>query len=552
MKKLIAEGDPAVSPLLEVLESDERLTRSVDLGRGSSVRRFVHPVHEAAFSALVGILKTREFDERRTYSWSKPDPAARKALADSMRQFWEKTRSIPLPERWYRTLLDDAAGPARWLEAAGEIVRPDVKPDANPAAVGPHPMNGASLRVGREPSVTALMLRRAREIEQSENLTPARGGLAGACQMGFRLVDWDGKASLPLLKELGKQCRARFGDQKSPQHTDPSLVATLVKFTGIRVRFGEAEALDEYADWLRTTSPKTMAYANTESWQPLVAHPDRPALAAAARWLFNDPKSPWVPILPKAQVTQALAFENLIASPLLVVAGFREGLLAGLTDKTPLGTIALGEGGYTDCKFKNGLTMRQSTSDLDGEGVKVGVEHPFRNCDYLALKLSEIEGGPRIDLFWPENRRDGAVAACAAYLKRFGDRFTTEAPPGLRDFPNPKSHLAFPILKQPATRDDVAVGRAIFSLEGEGETRVVDLPGGLPRDAKWVTLKDTPVNQVDQNGVHRRAYLTDGHVWQVEEVRKGDGWERRYGFVGQHTVGRAPASEIELVGGVGR
>ena len=31
---LIAEGDPAVAPLLEVLESDNRLTRSVSNGRG--------------------------------------------------------------------------------------------------------------------------------------------------------------------------------------------------------------------------------------------------------------------------------------------------------------------------------------------------------------------------------------------------------------------------------------------------------------------------------------------------------------------------------------
>ena len=44
----------------------------------------------------------------------------------------------------------------------------------------------------------------------------------------------------------------------------------------------------------------------------------------------------------------------------------------------------------------------------------------------------------------------------------------------------------------------------------------------------------------------RREYDTDGIVWQAEEVRKGDGWERFYGFVGQHTVARAAASEIEF------
>ena len=119
VRDLVDEGDPAVAPLLDVLESDDRLTRSVSNGRGSSIKRFVHPVHEAAFDALTRILKTGEFANRRFYGWKTADPAARKALADSIRRFWEKTRSVPLVERWYRTLLDDSAGPPRWLEAAG-------------------------------------------------------------------------------------------------------------------------------------------------------------------------------------------------------------------------------------------------------------------------------------------------------------------------------------------------------------------------------------------------------------------------------------------------
>ena len=37
--------------------------------------------------------------------------------------------------------------------------------------------------------------------------------------------------------------------------------------------------------------------------------------------------------------TQSPHFQNLFASPLVVVAGFRAGVLAGLGDKTPLGTL---------------------------------------------------------------------------------------------------------------------------------------------------------------------------------------------------------------------
>jgi hypothetical protein len=137
------------------------------------------------------------------------------------------------------------------------------------------------------------------------------------------------------------------------------------------------------------------------------------------------------------------------------------------------------------------------------------------------------------------------VAACVAYLNRFGSSFTAQAPPGVHDGPQPKAHLRFPILGKPASREDVASARAMFSLEGQGEVRLANIPG-LPQPARWITLKDSPIDRTYADGVTRREYETDGIVWQSEEVRKNDGWERYYGFVGHHVVAAAPASEIEF------
>ena len=49
------------------------------------------------------------------------------------------------------------------------------------------------------------------------------------------------------------------------------------------------------------------------------------------------------------------------------------------------------------------------------------------------LRLYRLEGlvarrGPRCELYWPEDRRDRAVEACTAYLKRYGDRFKADPP----------------------------------------------------------------------------------------------------------------------------
>ena len=239
--------------------------------------------------------------------------------------------------------------------------------------------------------------------------------------MAFALADWEGSASLPLLRELSKHARARFDRLRKleyRQNAGREVASFLAKATETRVRLGDAEALDEYAEWLRTTTPKLLELGDFEYWRPLLAHADRPAMASAARWLFSDPNSPWVPLLPEARGQQSDFFRSFVSSPLLNVAGFREGLLAGLADKAPLGTVTWGEDRQIEHKFKGGWTIRQAALNVDMHGIKVGVEHPFRNCDYLALKFAGIGGCPRIDLFWPENRRDQAVAECAAYVKR--------------------------------------------------------------------------------------------------------------------------------------
>ena len=476
-------------------------------------------------AGLIGILNTHEFDKQRYYAWTTPDPAARGPSRIRCASSGKKRDSIPLVERWYRTLLDDAAGSARWLEAAGGIIQREgdqFNPQREPDTL---PMKGEPLRVGRDPSVTTLLLRRARQIEPRQiSRTSYDREFAAACQMGSILASWDPHAALPLLKDLMKGCRVRSDlwlDQENPANPDRNLASYLAQFTEIRVKLGDLGALDEYASWLRTTTPKMLEYGMFDALPPLFAHSDHPALASAAHWLFNDPKSPWVPLLPEARGQQSPPFKSLFESPLIAIAGFRAGVLAGLADKTPLGTLERKSDGSIERKIKNVPTVNYGTFNAELEGVAVGVEYPFRRCDLLASQLSAVEGSPRFNLFWPETSRDEAVAAFISYLKRFGPVFTAEKLPGVMDIPNRKPHLKFPTLGRPATAEDVAANRAIFSLEGRGETRLVSLPG-FPQSAEWLTLKDSPVDLTDQDGVTRREYDTDGYVWQAEEVRKGD------------------------------
>ncbi len=180
--ELVAEGDEAVGPLLKALESDDRLTRTVSTGRGMSVERTVHQVQEAEFAALTRIVRTSEFDSFRQVFLKKTsaDPATKVAAAEAIRKAWEKTRSVPLVERWYRTLLDDSAPPGRWADVYAMIALPETKwgwPSSRTVGLPP---KGEALRARRDPSVADLMVRRARQLMVQPFAGPLNQGFSGA------------------------------------------------------------------------------------------------------------------------------------------------------------------------------------------------------------------------------------------------------------------------------------------------------------------------------------------------------------------------------------
>lgn len=548
---LVAEGDPAVEPLLAALETDMRLTRTVTRGRGGSPDRFVHPVVEIEIEVLTKILQTSQVPYTTVRNQYR-DLGSRKLLARSLRDQWRKNRAIPANERWYGMLRDDAAGPQRWAEAMSRIVQP--KDSRAPMGVGAFrmerparsPMAGEELRARQNPSVSELMARRIPQIARSTEAY----SLNNACAMAMIFDRWDEHAALPTIREMTDRCLEKLEGDRGRNHgvsLDEVIANHVAGFTLIRARSGDREALRDYAAWARRSGPEELKVRVMESFEPLWRFPDDPAIRDATRWLFNDPASPWVPLLraPGNDSNSLFHHHNIYSSPLAATAGFRAGLLAALGVRSPMGTIRRGDHRTLGYRTEKGWGENFQPNPDELEMVKPGASLPFRVCDFIAWKVSSIEGSPRCELYWPEDRRDGGVQACAEYLRKYGGRLTADAPPGTHDFPAKKAHLAFPTLDRPATPDDVRSARAVFSLAGQGEVRTVKVRA-FPVTARWLALKDTPITLQKGDGTTYRDYDQDGFLWQAEEVRRGDRWERSFGFVGHHVIERVPAEEVEL------
>jgi hypothetical protein len=521
---LVREGEQAVEPLLRCYEADTRLTRSVSVTvTGYSRPRSVLAVHEAALAALRGLLEGTDFEPRVTDDMERDAAKYRKEVARQVREHLKThSKKLPLADRLFRDLANDAVRPPHWAEAVWMLVEPEDAGPAHGKSGGRPQLKGEPLRGKKDPSVTELIVKR---IGQTDNP-------AWAAALALALRRWDEKAALPLMADLTTRCR------------DAAAWSSYHELIAARLEAGDRKGLDDYVKWVRTLKPETLE-GGGESWvfRPMWLNPKHPGMAEAAERLFADKGSPWLPLFRHEGTEDRLVCGSteLPASPLLALPAFRKAVLAELGNKGGRGAVVVRRDGAWSYLLE-GIESVTCPSPIDPgnpEIPKQGAKGTFRICDFVAYHIAgKIDGAPRCELYWPEKQRDAAVAACAEFLKRYGDHL------------GPDGTINLPRLDRPATREQADNGKAIFSLEGEGKARTVKLPA-FPTAALWVTHKEAPYEERSTDPLTRKvtttvAYDQDGKVYQAEEVFTEGQWRRYYGFVGSHRVARVPASEVEF------
>ena len=119
---LIDIGDAAVPALIDAVEKDERLTRSVHFWRDFARSRTVLSVREAALTAVMSILKVRVFEPASTgdnFTARGPQGAAK--IAQRLREYWKTYGGLRFDERMMKTLADPKADFEAVREAAHNL-----------------------------------------------------------------------------------------------------------------------------------------------------------------------------------------------------------------------------------------------------------------------------------------------------------------------------------------------------------------------------------------------------------------------------------------------
>jgi hypothetical protein len=119
---LIKLGDAAVPQLIDVIEKDKRLTRSVHFWRDFAPNRTVIAVPEVALTAVMSILRVRAFDPASTGDnfTSRGEDHAQDTAA-RLRKYWDTYGKLPFDERMMKVLTDPQASAEAKCEAASNL-----------------------------------------------------------------------------------------------------------------------------------------------------------------------------------------------------------------------------------------------------------------------------------------------------------------------------------------------------------------------------------------------------------------------------------------------
>jgi hypothetical protein len=423
---LVKRGAEAVEPLLDAMENDTRLTRSVSFGRAFHRSRHLISVSEAAYAALVDFLR---FDFSAYGEDGKP--LSRKELANQIRAYWAKMRDLSPAERFYAMLRDDKAGKDQWVQAAANIVQPtDVEIHGGWTMIPKRKpgqkivLRGESLRDGRAPSVSQLLAQRSDDIAAIRTNSTAEHFLyLDAGKIALYLADWDKTAAISTLKKrlsrawsIGAQPHDMLAFNGNPVEHFGTMIA---KMTLARARCGDETAYDEYAAWILRVELKGVSFGGNELQSPLIEGAAHPSIEQAIDYLFNDPKSPWSNALAEGNGFWLLDFWQ---TPLPNTAGFRKQALRALTDESLAGAITFNPrkdwNSRTEAQIElKGLGLGFRGSNDDPDTPPPGQKVSFRVCDAFAYFYSQYQNGPKFHLFWPEEKRDVGVLACRKWLE---------------------------------------------------------------------------------------------------------------------------------------
>ncbi|HVT61289.1 MAG TPA: hypothetical protein VHR45_23200 [Thermoanaerobaculia bacterium] len=293
VRRLIAEGEPAVPALIDAVEHDGRFTRSYHYWRDFIHSRTVLTVREAALVAVSSILHHSVFEPVSTGDdFTSGGAAAGAAAASRLRAYFAKWGGVEFTDRMMRQLTEPATTPEAARNAASNLARlgaADVRgttvwtggrgaadDDAKRAAIAKY----------QHPTIAEAMVAAMDREEASL--------AAGGAQLRKYLRQQAIEQWTRSLADLGD---ARIAPELAARATCEADRSAQLCFVRACLRLGDAGPRDAFAADVAEGKVPLLSHDNwgrgdldLALWL-LSEHPTAPAVRARAR--IADPDHPW-------------------------------------------------------------------------------------------------------------------------------------------------------------------------------------------------------------------------------------------------------------------
>ncbi len=389
-------GEAACDSLLDCIANDQRLSRQI--AQGPDGLRIVS-VKEIAFQIFCMI----------THAQFPPSGEETVPPIEKLRAWWKDNKGVSIAERTYRTLANDSGTPMDWQQAANAIATPNFGsfPVTPSTRVSPY----EALRSHPEPSVSALLAKRIRQLVAMSKAEPSRGAEFDSSAIGLceSFWTWDRSAARASIKlttdhfiEASKN-PSRFAGPSPYGFQLTSLYEHLLEA-------GDQSAMNAYCD-LFLHSDQPGFFIAPQQLHFFYVHRAEPKFKEFARKLLLDPV-----LHPSAinrdprlgnsnQTPPALSLAN---SPFLTLPEEQQALIHLLKDKSTIGKVTNDGRNVMVTSTTNGPNRAYGKTE-DGLAPAPGKSWDYRKCDEAMENLMPLVGRPGFQGYWPTDMKDAAI-----------------------------------------------------------------------------------------------------------------------------------------------
>ena len=406
LQRLIAEDVAAGDALLDCIENDTRLTRSVSFGQSFFSSRYLISVKSAAYTAFRVITKLT----------GRPDLLHRPDEVAALRAHWNDVKHMTQVERWFKILRDDSVEPSQWANAGVWLAGPSQRlsyslPNRSGTNQGEDKARTKNIPLSREDKklMVDLCLARANQIEPG--ITGGRNNREQGHNWRLSLVlsayRIDAKKALPSVRTV---LNAVLDEEEPLVSASMLLERKMAEAFTCLMRAHDRKAIELYVSWLKGTVSGISLSA--PACTPLLYLDSRQAESIVNR-LLTDGKSGFC-IDSIARSSQLWLAGKMVRTPLLYFKAFRKQYTKLLGVKDVVGNVSISSQGNTITIVGTQDRWSKSLMIVDPGDLKEAESAVCRVCDYLANEIA-IDGAPEYRFYWSTKRKDEAIKNLILY-----------------------------------------------------------------------------------------------------------------------------------------